>query len=255
MPDMGLMHSKQRVVNVGGFFNLNQPSDGSGIELSYYCLYQTYRIERAQVERICNKLYEAVFTEIDKGRLADARVRLTGYRENIRNEQRTYIVVTRETICKTRTTIYMRFLSYGDNLYVGIDTYVLGKVNWGALLFRIIFSSLFVVIPILLPLLFFLWQKLVRRIRIEENIILALRQEFPGSLRNGPFDLDDVLMFVKSTLHTAVDSVRQVFEEEGIPLESLDEFARNINNNINISTQGGTLSMVGSMIGMGNKIK
>jgi hypothetical protein len=282
-PDVRL-HPKRRLVNVGGFFNLNQPSDGAGIELSSFCLYQTYRIERSEVERICKKLSETVFAEIDKGRLADARVRLTGYRENIRNEERTYIVITRDTICKTRATIYMRFLSYGDNLYVGIDTYVLGKLNWIALVFRILlfsilgfpglggvlgaFSLLFVfgnffaavatiTIPILqLTLLTYLfWQKFIRRCRIERKIGLALRQEFPGVLGNGPFDLDDVLMFVKSTLHTAIDSVRDVFKEEGLPLESLDAFAQSINNSINISTGGGALSMVGSMIGMGNKAK
>lgn len=265
-------------------FGLNAPTDGAGIELPSFSLYQTYYVDRSKLQQVCQKLYDRVFTEVKKGSLGNAKARLLTYSKN--NDKRTYIVVTRDTIYQTRTTIFIRFLSYGDNLYIGLDTYVIGKLNWVALILTILWKFLvFIIILIankgvepyvfnylnwsefiikniwdlfiyiiIFAGVFFPGIKLIKRIIYERNIGLALRQEFPGIIGLGPFDTDDIMMFAKSTLHTAVISVRHVFKEEGLPVESLDLFAENINN-ITISTGGGLLNMAGSIIGIKNKMK
>ena len=50
-------------------------------------------------------------------------------------------------------------------------------------------------------------------------------------------------------------TIRDVFEQEGLPLEALDNFIQQINNTVNVSTEGGAISMVGSAIGAGNTIE
>jgi hypothetical protein len=61
-------------------------------------------------------------------------------------------------------------------------------------------------------------------------------------------------MFAKSTVHLAVMTIRDVFSEESLPIDSLDSFIQSINN-ITIDTGGGALNMIGSAIGIGNKVK
>jgi hypothetical protein len=78
----------------------------------------------------------------------------------------------------------------------------------------------------------------------------SLRLEFNKSLDLGSFNLDDVVMFVKSTLHATVTSIRETFEKEGLPVESLDAFVQSINvNNINQNFTGsvGGVTATGSV--------
>jgi hypothetical protein len=82
---------------------------------------------------------------------------------------------------------------------------------------------------------------------------LAIRQEHPGKIGFGPFDSDDVIMFSKCTVHLAVTTVRDVFKEFDLPVDSLDEFIVGINNitidnSIKVDNRGGSIahSAVGS---------
>ena len=173
---------------------------------------------------------------------------------------RKYLLVTRDTIHGNRTTVFMRFLEYGDNLYLGLDVYSLGRINWlwfsgRVLLTLIMFPFIWALIPALV--IGFLWWKIVWRMLYERKIWLALRQEHPGKIGIGPFDYDDVVMFSKSTLHLAVMAIRDVFDEEGLPIESLDYFIQQINtgDSYSFDTGGGSLSMANVALGKGNKIE
>ena len=97
-----------------------------------------------------------------------------------------------------------------------------------------------------------MWWKLVWRMIYERKIGLAFLQEFP-SIGGGPFDHDDVFMFAKSTVHLAVNAIHEVFEEEDLPLKSLDDFRDNINYITNVNVNSGIINMINSAIGNSNK--
>lgn len=265
-----------KVVNVG-VNSFKDPANSSGLYISAFSLYQTYRVDRSRVKQICESLYEHLIEQISRRNLGDARFRVVTYREDSMefsqisaneydNEERTYVLITRNTLRSTRATILVRFLTYGDNLYVGVDTYVLGKLNLFAFILKIFLTivipwlaiaplSFFPGLNVLLWLLYlcliaFSWRGLIQRIQQVGDLRTSLRLEFNKSLDLGSFNLDDVVMFVKSTLHATVTSIRETFEREGLPVESLYAFVQSINvNNINQNFTGsvGGVTATGSV--------
>lgn len=99
-----------------------------------------------------------------------------------------------------------------------------------------------------------LWKTLLTRFWIwDKRIGLALRLEFYKELTNDQFDYDDIVMFSKSMMYTVSQAIREVFSSEGVSVESLDKYVENINN-ININTGGGLLQIIGSAIGIDNRV-
>jgi hypothetical protein len=201
---------------------------------------------------------------------------------------RPYIVVSYETSRSTRCNMFIRFLPFGDNLYIGVDSYVLGPLNWWDIILRLILTLIplgimyvylsitrfinllqfpsrssgdsgmgvfFCLIPLLLFILF-LWIDTIRAVRHHGDLQLALRQTSNLLPSDHSFDNDDVLAFLKSSLLLIVFSIRDVFQKYDIPIRSLDEtIVQNINHSVSISSQGGLISIVGSIIGgKGNKV-
>jgi hypothetical protein len=267
------------IVDVG-VSSFKDPARSAGLYISSFRLYQTYHVERDKLPQICDKLYTYIIDELSRRNLGDSRFRIITFKEGLPginfvrndkydNQERRYIVITRDTIRSTRATILVRFLRYSDNLYVGVDTYVLGELNIFAFIKKIlltVFLPFFAIAPLsIIPglnillwliyfcILFLAWWGLVQKVREAGDLSTALRLEFTRVLDLGSFNLDDVMMFIKSNLYTVVTSIKDVFELEGLPIESLDAFVRNINN-ININTGGGDLNMSGSSIGVGNNI-
>lgn len=278
-----------KVVPIGKIFQLTDPSDGAGTELREFRLYQTYQVDRSRVDEICQKLYKRVFEKVNTGSLGDAKPRLIKYVQDFSDpsgrtnaDERTYIVVTRDTLRNTRATAFMRFHSYGEHLYLGIDAYALGGVRWGAVirkcfvtivsfilfnLFQGFVQSLtssaysrnysssgtssdpsgFFWLLFLVFILFFWWEAFRRIIQNKGEILFSLRQAFRSFSDFGTFNIDDVLMFLKPTLHTAVLAVRDVLKEEGLPVKSLDDFAQNINVNQTFTGSVGGVSATGSV--------
>lgn len=260
---------------------VNDPTDFAGLYLPGYSLYQTYAISSPKAENLCERLYDFVSGKVQTRSLGDAKAQLIIYQDEIhRKDQRKYIVVTRDTVRDTRATVFIRFLEYGDNLYLGIDTYVLGGLN--SFLFNLTFF-ITIVLPLgtfpiaydyfknesgieaaqsfLFSFLFLFsivflasWWNFINYFLKCGSINLALRQAFPGGLNSGSFNLDDIIMFVKSTLHISTRAIRIIFKEEGLPVESLDAFVQNINNINNISTSGGGMYLYNSAIGANNSV-
>lgn len=51
-----------KVVRLGSkAFDLLEPTDGAGVELPLFRLYQTYQVGIDKADRICEKLYKKVF--------------------------------------------------------------------------------------------------------------------------------------------------------------------------------------------------
>lgn len=270
----GRIIEQGKIVDVGvGSFK--DPANSAGLYIASSSLYQTYRVDRNRVKPICETLYQHLIEQVGTQNLGDARFRIVTYREDSMgfsqvntkeydNQERTYILITRDTLRSTRATILVRFLTYGGNIYVGVDTYILGQLNLCAFARKLVLTVIipwFAIAPlsfipginqllffVYLCLIAFSWGGLIQRVLQVGDIKTALRLEFNKSLDLGSFNLDDVVMFIKSTLHTTVTSIRDVFEQEGLPIETLDAFVQNINvSNVNQTFTGS----VGGVTGKG----
>ena len=241
---------------------ISSPTDGAGIPLLTFSLATTFQIDRSEVSRICKRLYENVDKKINNGSLGKGRSRIVTYClcENPKPEyKRDYILVSYTTHDEVRTTILIRFLESGDNLFLGIDTYVLGKTNRPPVYRRICLSLLLILISpwtIFLSLIpfFLMWEKVNNRLRYGESLRVALRQEFPGKIKFNAFDEDDILMFIKTTLHAALGSIEQIFQEEGLPIDSLDSFMKQVDvgSTTVVNNYGGSIDMRGAAVGAGS---
>ena len=237
-----------------GRYSISSPIDGAGVELGGFSFSQTYSVERSKAKKICTQLYKNVLSAVQDGSIGDAKARLVQYRDIKKSSERTYILITHDTLYGARTTVFIRFLSYGDNLYLALDTYVLGKPEWESLVKRVLISALISLPIITAPFLILLWLKMIQRVKNESNLMLALRQEFPGGIVEGPFDLDDILMFAKSTIQRSITAVVDIFIEEEISTEALGKYAVTVNNVTvnNTNSGGGTFNMSGATTGVNN---
>jgi len=96
------------------------------------------------------------------------------------------------------------------------------------------------VFPWLVFAIAFLWLDTIRNFRHEGNLVLGLRQSFNQILNTRSFNIDDVLMTLKSVLPLILGSIREVFERHNIPVKSLDDFATTIQTINNIQNVYGT---------------
>ena len=270
-----------------GTSSFKDPANSAGLYIASFSLYQIYRVNRSKVRQACESLYQHLVEQVNKQSLGDARFRVITYREaptgfnqvsnkEYDNQERTYILVTRDTLRSTRATILVRFLTYGENLYVGVDTYILGKLNLCAFIRKILLTIIipfFAIGPLSIIFVSFIpglsqflllvylcivalaWGGLIQRVIQVGDIQTALRLEFNKALDLGSFNRDDVVMFIKSTLYTTLTSIRDVFEQEGLPIESLDAFIQTINTSnfiTNVDSGGGAITMSNSSIGVSN---
>lgn len=260
-----------------GIFDRNDPAEAIGVNLPGFSLYHLYSdIEADKAKDICQEVYSRVLAALKTQTPEHAKsvkIKYADYQHKDEEGPRDYIVVTRETPRGTRATILVRCLSYGNNVYLGIDSYLLGSLDKIALLRRVLYSLvpfafllcplLFVIpsilvsamagpfaqqssltdslqpigicaVPILIFALFF-WTDVIRGLSQHGNLVLALRESFNNIPDTETFNLDDVFMFLKSVLPIILFSVRDVFQENGLDIKTLDNFISTVNNINNIS--------------------
>lgn len=118
------------------FFDRQDPTEGIGqliIPFSFSNIYDDVDKD-SKIGEICDELYEKVLAKLNSGELGkDMRFEIYDYkdaRQGDKESARRYLVITRETKRKTRITILARFLRYGNKLYVGVDSFILGDTNW-----------------------------------------------------------------------------------------------------------------------------
>ncbi len=267
------------------------PVEFAGARQSDFCIAQTYEVNKEQLPNICNELYSHVLGKLRAESMGKVSVKINKYLDaNLQEKERPrpYIVVSYETNRSTRCDIFIRFLPFGDNLYIGVDSYVLGALNWWGLILRLILTLIplgimyaylsitrFInslqfpsrttgdagigVFCCFLPLLLFillLWIDTIRAFRHHGDLQLALRQNLNLLPSDHSFNNDDVMAFLKSSLILIVFSIRDVLLKYDVPIRSLDEMiVQNINHSVSISSEGGLISIFGSIIGgKGNKI-
>jgi hypothetical protein len=271
--------------------DIRDPLEFAGARQHNFCIAQTYEVDKEQLPNVCNELYSHVLEKLRVESVGKVSVKINKYLDaNLQEKEgpRPYIVISYETSRSTRCNMFIRFLPFGDNLYIGVDSYVLGSLNWWDIILRLILTLIplgiiyvylsitrfinllqfpsrssgdsgmgvfFCLIPLLLFILF-LWIDTIRAVRHHGDLQLALRQTSNLLPSDQSFDNDDVLAFLKSSLLLIVFSIRDVFQKYDIPIRSLDEtIVQNINHSVSISSQGGLISIVGSIIGgKGNKV-
>lgn len=128
--------SIQRKAFSRNFFDRQDPIEGIGqliIPFSFSNIYDDVDKD-SKIGEICDELYEKVLAKLNSGELGkDVRFEIYDYKDARQGDKegaRRYLVITRETKRKTRITVLARFLRYGNKLYVGVDSFVLGDTNW-----------------------------------------------------------------------------------------------------------------------------
>jgi len=285
------------------FFDRQDPTEGIGeliIPFSFSSIYDEVDKD-SKLSEICVELYEKVLEKLRSGDLGkDIQFEIFDYKDakqSGKESARRYLTITRETNRKTKITILARFLPYGNKLYVGVDSFVLGNTNWLKFIGTIALTLLpficyiFTIMPTIIEnmvanfnpfgggsqngsigqtfmlilqytcccifpwIIFavgFLWLNTIRNFRHEGNLLLGLRQSFNQILNSRSFNIDDVLMTLKSVLPLILGSVIEVFEKHGLPVKSLDEFAATIQTINNIQNVYGSGNAVAGAGGQAN---
>lgn len=276
------------------FFDRQDPTDGIGLLIgpfSFSSIYDDVGIDN-KAHEISAELYEKVLAKLNSGHLGkDIKFDIYDYKDAKQGHKegaRRYLTISRETNRNTKITILARFLPYGNKLYVGVDSFVLGNTNWlgiistvtltiipftcylftflpaiiqgivsslnpfgtvqsnssGAVFMSMLSYSICCILPWIIFAVLFLWLNTVRNFRHESNLLLALRQSFNQILNFRSFNIDDILMTLKSVLPLILSSIREVFEKHDLPVKSLDEFVANIQTINNIQNVYGSSNAV-----------
>lgn len=266
------------------FFDVHDPADLVGVRQSQFSISQIYELDQQRSEAICEELYLHVYEKLKDGAVGRISLQHLDYLDYQRQKEepaRKYIVIERETNRGTKMNVLIRFLTIGNNLYVAVDSYVIGTLDIIGLVVRIILtviplgfvtfylsmvawissisyrrdsslsdaSSIFCCLAPVLLFVIFLWVDVVRAYRQHGNLNLALRQNLNVIRESQSFDRDDVLMFFKSSLPLVIVSVKEVLENNKLPVVTLDNFVANVSEVVNIFSGGGPLSIINSVIG------
>lgn len=271
-----------------GFFDIRDPADFVGVRQTDFSIAQIYELDKERNSMICEELYTHVFEKLKSGAVGKTsykQVDYLDYQHQTHEPARRYILVEQETTRGTKMNVFVRFLSMGDNLYVAVDSYVIGSLDIVALILRIIFtivplgfvafylsisallysaslnysrrdslpdfgSIMCCIVPVLLFLIL-IWVDVVRAFREHGDLRLALRQNLHVIRDNQSFDRDDVLMFFKSSLPLVIFSVTEILDRNKLPVKTLENFAKDVDKTITINANnGGIVSIVSSSIGI-----
>jgi hypothetical protein len=268
-----------------GFFDRTDPFQNIGENIPNLSMYHLYsNIDQNKIPEIRTTIYNRIINKVTNSLPDKTSIELISFAdkklEHIEGS-RDYIIITNETPRKTRSTIAIRCLSYGGNLYLGVDSFALGSTNQRNFIARIYFSiiplailigiffclilqqiataitqsvgpymsrgpsalpstalSLFITALCSIPLIYILimlWIDVIRGFYHHKDINRAIREVFNHFPSDESFNTDDILMFLKSILPIVVESIEEVFKENGINIEALEQFRSTIQNITNIS--------------------
>lgn len=255
-----------------GFFDKSDPIEGIGIPLTSVSISRSYFIDpiyRDKLSNIKDELNIEIIKMINIGRIGDTNAQLIDYYDmqyKAKDNARRYLVVEHETIRGTLLTTLSRFYFLGDSFYIALDSYFLGPIHWTKFIIQILVSLIVLSIPNFLDLhwvflifpflyLYSTWINVIRSIVQGVRWETAIRQKFNKSTSNSSFDLDDAMIHLKSVLPLILESVKNVFEKNGLEISGLEDEIHKINqqvinfsdNSTQVSTGGG--NVVGSAIG------
>lgn len=160
---------------------------------------------------------------------------------------RNYVRIRLETARGTRVTTLFRCFVSGGYLYVAADSYILGTVRVGAVILRALLTvaALVMVLATLIPFglltiplfgLFFWnsWGAVVRGASAGRAGD-GLRARYPKPTRDSSFDLDDVLMYLKTTLPSFIAVIREAGPRYGLDLRSLEDVLSDLTKRFSVA--------------------
>lgn len=131
--------SKFRIQSINrGFFDKEHPEVNLGKWWSGYARYDLYDLKTDEVEKadeIIQDLYLITYENIERfiaNTNENTKVQIIKYKDKQvpNDKERLYILIKNRTIRKTETTTLCRFYKSSNQVYIGIDSYVLGRLNW-----------------------------------------------------------------------------------------------------------------------------
>jgi len=221
---------------------------------------------RKNVKSIRTKLYERIINQLsDLISLSDQEegVRTTYYFEeyedywlrfnNKPDRQRWVLRIVRITPRNTIISTLCRFYTSDTNIYIGIDSYFLGKIRVLSIVFHsllllfflpsFLLGSLGVIGAFLFspksaeftitfawgilnlltggPYLYFSWFPVVKALLDGESFMAALKSRFHDKMFRNIFDEDDVLTYLRSVLPLTLEQLTVVLKEHGIDNEDV----------------------------------
>lgn len=250
------------------FLDRKDPVEGTGINLEKFSYALTYRVAREKHAGVIDALYRSVYARLKDNSIPLAHPVVVDYddaRTGTRERPRRYIVVRGDTLRSTHMDVFVTFLSYGDYLYISIDSFMLPPLSFMRVLWTY-FAALavtswawlftgpigftFVTCPVLAW-----WNRdVVRSLRHGDPVGIAFRRHYYKWKPESAFDNDDVLSYFKSTTLLISEAISTVFEANGISIAELQQIRRTINLTTNFHNSG-NMNVFGSLlVGLGNAV-
>ncbi|MGB3788015.1 MAG: hypothetical protein WA949_08395 [Phormidesmis sp.] len=264
-----MLASKQTTFN--SFLDITDPAEFLGAPLSNFSISIIYPVrqeDRGKISDIQSGIYEGIITKLSDRSLGRVNSFVRDYKDDRvpQEPSRKYLKVVFDTPRSTQVTSLIRCLVIGDNLYLAVDSYVLGGLKITALLFQIsvslvlLFLSTQIFPPFLflaaLVYLFFTWIDVYRATRQEPSLLYGLRCKFNKSKDLGSFNSDDTAMYLKSITKIVTSTTKEVFRSSGLNFDSMLDVLRGIEQKAIGQTvtveAGGDISMFGVNIGSYN---
>jgi hypothetical protein len=272
-----------------GFLDRKDPVEGSGIWMRQFSFAMSYRVAPEKHAGVLDSLFKQVHSRLRANCIPRAAAVLVDYDDAStgREAARRYVVVRSDTVRSTHMDVYATFRSYGDYLYVSVDSFQLpplsilrvlwagfvamGITTWGWLLTTpigalfalagmrwmgwLLGSPLIGFLFITCPLLLWWNREVIRSVRHGDPLEIALRRRYYrwwGAA--SAFDNDDILAHFKSTVSLIAEEIADVFQKNGIPVEALDQVRQVINQSTTV-VNSGVMNVLGSMlVGVGNSL-
>ncbi|MCI5140286.1 MAG: hypothetical protein D3909_00785 [Candidatus Electrothrix sp. ATG1] len=262
--ELELINDKKITLFNRGWFDRKDPSERIGQYLSCFSLYQVYN-DVKDLKKIKENIYDELLKNINNNTPDYIKTSLVEFAD-LQNKhvegERKYIVIERETPRKTQAKILIRFLELNDKLYLGIDSYILGKFSLWEFIKRLLLTYfvLAVVNVINIPFFFiaafigkmalfnlylsgfslfigvFMWIDVIRGFLHHKRCGLAFRQCFNKIPDAESFNTDDIFMFFKGILPIVVSTIKTTFKENDIEYNTLDDFLVSVTNTNNMQT-------------------
>lgn len=135
-----------------GFPSLNDPEEFLGTWQKQFSESFVYVVPRDKVEQVHDEILQSLINKLGSGSLGNCTFRRIDYLDRAYRsieKPRNYILIEKETVRGTHLTVSLKVITMGDNLYVSIDSYSLGRIAFMPLLVRVL-------ITLLVPLLLFI---------------------------------------------------------------------------------------------------
>ena len=257
-----------------GFFDKEHPEVNLGEWMRRYTVSHLSNLkveETNKIENIIQDLYTITYDNLvnyisNTDEKAIVKVIKYKDKEVPNDKERLYISIKIRTIRRTEITTLCRFYKSNNQIYIGLDSYALGKLNWFmfiglnllwliiliptlfallgliiadlatlfyglqsfsiGLLFTTLFSFIFKII-LSLPGIFlgvWIWGDIIRGLNQKESLERAIRQRFHKTVSTNSFDLDDILIYLKTVIPLVLNSNIKAFEKNGINVKDTNDY-------------------------------